>query len=251
MAGKDIINATNDAIKEIPRIKFVRFIAIFFLELTFSLVLPFLRRNLGERYFSIALIFFMGGTVIFVTTWLGQEVISVYIYTMLMVILSSYHLITILLRNRRGEEWHSRHEGDFLPFFHYLPKSTYWIIQGVYEPLFIVIVGAIFSYVAGNPLLAGFFNMIAFFMVARNLHQYRMHRENLLDERDAKIEAENRMQALEGSSAKDTKGFVIKGAASFSGEEKQLIGKKILPSDEFENMFKADITISKDDMRNT
>jgi len=252
MAGKDSINALNDAAFEVEQVKIIRFIIQFILDLTFSLVMPFLRRNFGERFFSLSMILFMGAAVTAVTFWLGKNNSFVYGYMAAVAVLSLYHLLVIFLRNRKGVVWHSRHEGDFLPFLHYLPKASYWMIEGFYEPLIIVITGAVVSYYT-DPAMASFFWFIAAAMVLRSRYAYRLHKEKMLDERDAQIEAENKMQALEGAATKDTKGFVIKGANSFTKEEKSLMGKKILNKDQYEELFPeaAEIKMSKDDMRGT
>ena len=165
----DTINTLGEAVNEMTQVKFARFVIKFMLDMSFVLVMPFLRRNFGERFFSITMITFMGIAVTAITTLLNANGVSVYGYMTITACLSIYHLVVIFRRNRKGEEWHARYEGDFLPFFHFLPKATYWMIEGLYEPLFVLIMGGIVAYFT-DPVLAGVFYTIAIFMVFRSIY---------------------------------------------------------------------------------
>jgi len=72
----------------------------------------------------------------------------------------------------------------------------------------------------------------------RNLsYHYRIHREQILNERDAKIEAEGKLMALEGATAKETKGYIIKGAKSLSIRDKKSSAKKFYHRMSLQNIF--------------
>jgi len=252
MAGRDTINALGESVNDMEQVKLARFVIKFILDMTFVLVMPFLRRNFGERFFSMTMVTFMVAGVTAMSAYLEKTGAPVYGYMTAVIVLSAFHLLVIFLRNRKGEQWHTRYEGDFLPFFRFLPKAGYWMIEGFYEPLFVLIAGGVVSYFT-DPILAGVFYTIAIFMVIRSRYHYRIHKEQILDERDNMIESECKMQALQGKTAKETKGFIIKGAGALSDKDKLALGKKILPKDEFEENFPeaAKITMSKDEMRKT
>ena len=140
--------------------------------------------------------------------------------------------------------------GDFLPFFHVLPKAGYWMIESVYEPLFVLSIGVMLNFL-GMQNIAGLLVVSAILMFLRSRYNYALYKTKMLDERDAMIEAEYAMEAINGASSRETKGYVIKGATSLSKEDKTILGKRILPKDEFEENFPdaAKITINKEDMR--
>ncbi|VAW42592.1 hypothetical protein MNBD_GAMMA01-1377 [hydrothermal vent metagenome] len=251
MAGAtDNINALNERLEQSELVQGYKFWIKFVLDMGFSLVMPILRRNFGERFFSPVMIVFVMTAVLIGGGLAGLSGAQLNIYMMVVALLSVFHMSVIFMRNRKNQEWHTRYEGDFLPFFHILPKSGYWMIESVYEPLFVLSIGVMFS-ILGMHNIAGLLVFSAVLMLLRSRYNYALYRTKMLDERDAMIEAEFAMEAINGASSKDTKGYVIKGATSLSKEDKTILGKRMLPKDEFEENFPeaAKITINKDDMR--
>jgi len=126
------------------------------------------------------------------------------------------------------------------------------MIESVYEPIFVLLVG-IALYFGGMQNIAGLLVASSALMFLRSRYNYALYKTKILDERDAMIEAEFAMQALNGSPSKETKGFIIKGANSLDPQDKKAMGKRILSNDDFEKNFPdaAKVTMSKDDMRST
>jgi len=253
MAGAtDNINALNERLEQSDLVQGYKFWIKFAFDMGFALVMPILRRNFGERFFSFVMVLFMGAAVLVATSWFQLSGIPLYSYMATIAVLSAFHMLVIFMRNRKGHEWHTRYEGDFLPFFQFLPKSGYWMIESVYEPLFVLSI-AIGFYFVEMQSLASLLAASSVLMFLRSRYNYGLYKTRILDERDAMIEAEYAMEALNGESSKETKGYVIKGAKSLNDQDKTALGKRILSSDEFEKNFPdaAKITMSKEDMRKT
>ena len=249
----DNINALQERLEQSELVQGYKFWIKFIFDMGFSLVMPILRRNFGERFFSFTMIFVMGAAVTGAAFFFGMSGTPLYAYMSLIALLSAIHLLVIFLRNRRGEQWHTRFEGDFLPIFTILPKSSnYWVIESIYEPLFVLSIATGFLFVEMQNI-AGLLAASALLMFARSRFNYGLHKTRILDQRDSMIEGEYAMEALNGSPSKETKGYIVKGAKALSEQDKTALGKKILSNDEFEKNFPeaAKITISKDEMRAT
>lgn len=174
-------------------------------------VVPFLRRDFGERYFGWINLFF-GYTVIANFAFLGN-IIGVAAgnrFSFLMtacwlsfVAMSLYHRWEISRKNRTGQEWHSMSMGtSILPF----PFSEEKIFKCI-EPALIFLAGVVLWKMTH---VVGLWLMISGLSLLVNNHLvYYFQRENILNIRDAQIEAQMMRPAMAGKPAKETAGFVI------------------------------------------
>jgi len=253
MAGAtDSINILHEAVEQSNVVQGYKFWINCVFDMGLALVMPINRRNFGERFFSFAIIVFMGASVLGASMFFGLEGMPLNIYLAGIVISSIIHLLVIFLRNRRGDQWHTRYEGDFLPIFNILPKASYWVIDGFYEPLFVALIGLAFFF-GGFESIAGLLTASSVLMFLRSRFNYGLHKTRILDQRDAMIEAQYAMEALNGEPPKQTKGYIVKGAKSLSQQDKTALGRDMLSNDTFEKNFPnaGNITITKDEMRET
>lgn len=252
MAGaRDGINILSNALQQNEHVIWYKFIIKFIFDCAFAIVLPILRHNLGERFFSLPVIAVMGVVMFLAGNRFGLTSTEINIYLAVLGLLSLFHWLIILLRNKRGEQWHTRYEGDYLPFFKFLPYAkNEWVIEGFYEPLLIVISAIVVSNF-GMAFFANFLLLIAVLMIIRVIFNYSLYKERLLDDRDAMIEAQHAMDAINGVPSKESKGFVIKGAKSLDTNDRKSIGRRRLSEETFNQHFPdvADITMSREEMR--
>jgi hypothetical protein len=170
-------------------------------------VVPFIRKDMGERYFGWLNLFF-GYTVVANFTFLlsiffGGPSQLMTLFWLAFIAASLYQRYQIARKNAAGVEWHSMYMGtSLLP----LPLSQEKIFKFV-EPACIYLAGHVlspFSSQVGWWLTfasAGLFvnNHIAFFN----------ERQAILDMRDAAIEAKFLSDALSGKPATQTAGLVV------------------------------------------
>ena len=180
-------------------------------------VIPFLRKDMGERYFGWLNIFF-GYTVVanfmFLGTILSMALgfvghpLSLSPQLMMLFWLSFigasiYHRREITRKNNTGLEWHSMYIGtSLLP----VPFSAEKIHKFI-EP------GLVFT---AGYLLYGFSGQVGLWLIlaagglfVNNHIVYYNERQTILDYRDAQIEAKYFSAALSGKPARETAGFVV------------------------------------------
>lgn len=174
-------------------------------------IVPFIRKNFGERYLSWMNLFFGYGVVVnlaFLANILGAAAGGRFSKLMVLayasfVGLSLYHRWEISRKNKRGEEWHSLYMGDsMLP----LPVSDEKLHK-FWEPLCVLVAGV---------LLAKFSALVSFWLVVsaislliHNHITYHFERQRLLILRDARLEAKYGPLAMAGAPASKTAGFII------------------------------------------
>lgn len=229
----DTINAVGHALNEHAR--GFRAFGLFLADLGFSLTMPLLRRNMGERYFSPFLIAVMSIFAISLSLVFKVNPTFISVYVGVIVLTSLYHLYVIAKRNRRDEEWHTRYEGDFNidVLVSKLPKGNdYWFKESVYEPLLVFITGLI----VGNVVDAGLGAVFLFsapWMILRSQYQRFLLRSAILDARDLRIESEQKISALNGEPAEDTKGYVVKNVNNMRPNDREALAKRMLDEKDF------------------
>lgn len=240
----DRINALSDALNNSTNVSIARFFVGLFADLGFALVMPLLRRNMGERFFSPFLIVLMSVFAYAMCHLMKVSATYVTWYLAALWLVSAYHLFVIFQRNRRNEPWHTRFEGDFLPIFSFLPKGkNYWFIEGFYEPLFVFVVGS-FVQLTLDTGLGSLFIFSSAWMVFRSRLRYMEYRTHVMNERDAMIEASYKMDALNGKPASETRGFIVKGVNSMKPEDKKAIARNMLEPDTFKKAFPDTVDFS-------
>jgi len=174
-------------------------------------IVPFTRRNFGERYFGWINLFF-AYTVVANFAFLGN-LIGVGLghgWSWLMVLCwlgfiaaSIWHRMEISRKNRASVEWHSMYTGDsILP----LPFSQEKIFK-FFEPAAVVTAGLLIWYFSGA---VGAWLVIGGISLLVNNHiVYFTQRQAILDIRDRQIEARYLSDAVAGKPAKQTGGFVL------------------------------------------
>ena len=233
--AKDSINALSHALTASTHIGMARWLMLLVMDILSSLTLPLLRKDFGERFFSPFWIFVMMIATIAICLQLNVNTTIINIYMGLLTVVCLYHLAVIFIRNHRKTIWHTRYEGEsnFLSIFRYLPKGTRaWWIEGLYEPMLVFAVGSLI-YLFIDAGLGTIFLLSSTAMMLRSRIRYWVWRESILDERDLMIESEYTLEALNGASPKDTKGYVVHSAVHMTPHEKRAKAKRMLTPEEF------------------
>lgn len=180
-------------------------------------IVPFVRKDFGERYLGWINLFF-GYTVVANFTFLGTVFAGLAgaflhigiggapimrLFWLAFVALSIYHRREIARKNKAGIRWHSMYMGtSILP----LPFSQETIYKFV-EPGLVVGCGWLLSGIATLP---GVWLMIAGVSLFVNNHiVYYNQRQAILDIRDAEIEAQGMSKAFAGRPANETNGLLV------------------------------------------
>jgi len=232
----DTINAAGHALNEQAR--GLRAFGMFLADLGFSLVMPLLRRNMGERYFSPFLIAVMSIFAITMSLVFKVNPTFISVYVGVIIVTSLYHLFVIAKRNRRDDEWHTRYEGDFNidVLVSKLPKgSNYWWRESFYEPLLVFVTGLIVGKFVDAGLGAVFL-FSAPWMILRSQYQRLLLRSTILDARDLRIESEQKISALNGEPAEDTKGYVVKNVKHMRPNDREALAKRMLDEKDFASL---------------
>src|SRR5690348_9037494 len=174
-------------------------------------VVPFIRKDFGERYLSwlnlffgytvVANFMFLGSMFSFLTRWGGQQFMS--LFWLAFIAMSLYRRWEINRRNNAGIEWHSMYMGtSLLP----LPFSEEKIYK-FFEPALVFAAGYLLDALSGQ---VGVWLMISAVALFINNHiAYYNERRAMLDMRDAQIEAKYLSAALAGKPVTETGGFVV------------------------------------------
>ncbi len=185
-----------------------------------------LRRNFGERYFSILPMFIYIGILCLLPTadrdsdtdiigdlTLWQSVTAV------LAVLTFYHAFVIWFRNNTGERWHSRYDGDSI--LDILPISRAWV-RLAYEPLFVFILAVIVGmYYPENPLIYPWLLAAPFFMILLERLNQSAARDVYLNAVDSHIESQHMSATLEGEPVRRTEGFVVRGISDVAPNKRK------------------------------
>jgi hypothetical protein len=181
-------------------------------------VVPFIRKDFGERYLGWLNLFF-GYTVVANFMFLGTLLMSLsgaflrhpsssspqlmFVFWLAFIGMSLYRRWEITRKNNAGVEWHSMYMGtSLLP----LPVSREKIYK-FFEPVIVYAVGHFLWAFSGQ---VGLWLMISAVALYVNNHiVFYNERRALLDMRDAQIEAKYLSAALSGRPANETAGFVV------------------------------------------
>jgi hypothetical protein len=170
-------------------------------------VVPFLRKDMGERYFGWLNLFF-GYTVVANFTFLGSLFFMgpsqlMTLLWLAFIAASLYQRRRITLRNNAGEAWHSMYMGTSLLPLPFTPEQIFKFI----EPVFVFLAGHLlwtFSTQVGLWL-----EIAAAGLFVNNHIVFYNERQAILDMRDAHIESKYLSAALSGKPAGETAGFVV------------------------------------------
>ncbi len=209
-------------------------------------VLVMLRRNFGEREFSFlyvvlqsVVILVVGGGLaspspdgVAIGGYSGSENFGIYSHQVaylvagLVFFLGVYHQLGIMGRNRRGERWHSKYDGDSLPIFNILPfSSSGFVVRMVYEPMFVFLLAVVIS--IANPLLGMWLAVSSIFLVFLSRIAFSGARDAYLDAVDAQIESEHMEASLNGSPPTETQGYVVRGVSDASSKDRGRMVKRL------------------------
>ena len=174
-------------------------------------VVPFIRKDFGERYLGWLNLFF-GYTVVANFTFLGSMIAvltrhggSQYmmLFWLAFIVTSLYRRLEINRKNNAGVEWHSMYLGtSLLP----LPFSREKIYK-FFEPVLVFGVGHLLWTFSGQVGLWLMISAVALFI--NNHIVFYNERRAMLDMRDAGIEAKYLSAALSGKPPNETAGFVV------------------------------------------
>jgi hypothetical protein len=174
-------------------------------------VVPFIRKDFGERYLGwvnlffgytvVANFFFLGNIIGMLTRQGGSTLMGC--FWLAFIAMSIYRRREITRKNNAGVEWHSMYIGtSILP----LPFSQEKIYK-FFEPAMVYIVGHLLWAFSGQ---VGLWLMLSSFCLLINNHiVFYNERRAILDMRDAQIESKYLGAALSGKPAKETAGFVV------------------------------------------
>jgi hypothetical protein len=180
-------------------------------------IVPFVRKDFGERYLGWLNLFF-GYTVVAVFTTVGTLFAGLAgpflhvgiggapimrLFWLAFVVLSIYHRREIARKNKAGVRWHSMYFGtSILP----LPFSQE-VVHKFAEPGIVILAGWLLS---GISTLPGVWLMLAGAALFVNNHiVYFNQRQAILDIRDAEIEAQSMSKAFAGRPANETNGLLV------------------------------------------
>ena len=176
-------------------------------------VVPFLRTNMGERYFSWINLMF-GMTAVGLFTGLGNVILSqgqthlswtieLAYYGVLG--LGVYHRFVIYRKNKRGVLWHSYCPGISLIR---LPGVSVETVAKWIEPAVLFALAYIAGQFHDRPLCL-WLNIGGFALLVHEQVAYYLQRQQLLDARDAMIESKNLGAVMAGRPMAQTAGYTI------------------------------------------
>ncbi len=186
-------------------------------------ILVLLRRNFGERYFNffMMVLYVVGLCVLpsIIGDGTGNRLVW-WSVTGLLATLTVYHALMIWKRNRNGQRWHSRYDGDVLPIFKILPGSDA-ATRMFYEPLFVLLIGIALHIESSGSFLGYWFYFASSMMVFLERLNQSAARDLYLNAVDAQIESQHMDAALEGERVKDTEGFIVRGISDVSVKKRE------------------------------
>jgi hypothetical protein len=191
-------------------------------------VVPFLRKDMGERYFGWLNLFF-GYTVVANFTFLGSLFFGgpsqlMTLFWMAFIAASLYQRRQIARKNAAGVQWHSMYMGtSLLP----LPLSPEKIFRFA-EPALVYLAGHFLS--AFSSAVGWWLTFAAAGLFVNNHIVFYNERQAILDMRDAQIESKYLSAALSGKPPAQTAGLVV------SESSMKLMGQDAGLKDAFANL---------------
>lgn len=230
------INALRNVFAEYARgpRAFVMLIA----DCLFSTNMPFLRVNIGVRTLSAFYVMVMSIAAIAMCFVMKVDPTFVLIYLGLLWAMTAYHLYSIYRRNVRDEPVHSRYPGDFViaPLVKKLPKGTnYWWLESFYEPLAVGITGLLI-YAFLDKGLGNFLLFTVPWMFLRSQYARMIYRNQMLDEMDAYLESQYKLDAINGKPASETAGVIVKNVNHMRPTQKEALARRLLGDKDFSEM---------------
>ncbi len=204
----------------------------------FSTNMPFLRVNIGERVLSAFFVMVMSIVAIAMCFVMKVDPTFVYIYLGLLWAMTIYHLFVIHRRNSNDKPVHTRYSGDFViaPVAKKLPKGTnYWWLESFYEPLLVGVTGLLIY----TFLDKGLGNLLLFtvpWMFLRSQYARMIYRNQMLDEMDAYLESQYKLDAINGKPASETAGVIVKNVNHMRPTQKEALAKRMLGDKDFSEM---------------
>lgn len=236
----DAIHGVGYALKQTTNARFARALMLILTEMGFSLLFPLIKHNMGERRISFWYITIMSGFALALAIVMQINPTYMAIYLSAVYLASAYHTFEIQRKNYKGILWHSFFHGFsiFEPLLVRLPfGKNFWAREIFLEPLLIMLIGkAIYLFL--DPGLGGLIGLSSMFMVIRGITLYRYHREEVLDQRDAMIEAEYALSVFEGASVQDTAGFTVPNVSQMRPADKQAVARSMLSEKDFATLSK-------------
>jgi len=170
-------------------------------------VVPFLRKDMGERYFGWINLFF-GYTVVANFTFLGSFFLGgpsqlMALFWMAFVLVSLFHRWQIASKNNAGVQWHSMYMGTSLLPLPFSPEKIFKFI----EPAVVFLAGHFLG--AFSSAVGWWLTFAAAGLFVNNHIVFFNERQAILDMRDAQIEAKFISAALSGKPATETAGLVV------------------------------------------
>lgn len=176
-------------------------------------VVVFFRKDFGERYLSWINLFFgyivvglfTGSALSLWNASNGSPVSAIMgAFYLAFVAASIAHRVAISRKNKAGQEWHSLYSGTpLLP----VPVPTEIMNKWV-EPALLGLLGILMTLLHIGMIAIWLF-IAALALALHEQISYHLQRQQLLDLRDARIEAKYWQAAMSGKPAKESKGFVI------------------------------------------
>lgn len=180
----------------------------------------FIRYKFGERYFNvvkIAIATLMMWTVIQAGLYLSQfsstaGLIATFLLLRVLwyayIIAALYHYVSILLRNRRGEVWHTQSYGlSHLYRIPFLQQFDDWVLYRVVEPVACIALAWVVTFI--NAPLGVWLYIAGIALLLRNNLAYMEQRSTLLDLMDERIHSQYLAAALSGASKTETLGWSV------------------------------------------
>jgi hypothetical protein len=174
-------------------------------------VVPFIRKDFGERYLSwlnlsfgysvVANFYFLGGLIGMLTRRGGSGMMG--LFWLAFVAMSVYRRREIAQKNNAGIEWHSMYLGTSLLPLPFSRESVYKF----FEPALVFALGHLLWTLSGQ---VGLWLMLSAFALFVNNHiVFYNERRAILDLRDAQIESKYLSAALSGKPVSETAGFTV------------------------------------------
>ena len=181
------------------------------------------RRNFGERYFSV--VSFVLSMSMFATFgfMMDGERIGLHVcFAIVAIVMGVWHQLEIFRRNRRGEVFHSYYDGDSFQWFYRVFGENNSNVARFWEPLFVFLLGFFLSVMFRQSNFVQWTALGSFALFAKANMEFNVWRHRVLDVIDAQIESKNMQAAVEGKKPKETQGFQICGIPKhYSQEQRQ------------------------------
>ncbi|GAB1257265.1 hypothetical protein NBRC116494_17670 [Aurantivibrio plasticivorans] len=233
----DSINTLGNAIEETTRGP--KAIGLFIADCGAALNLPFLKKDIGERMLSPFFVLVMSVVAIAMCHVMKVDPTIMVVYLGLLWGMTGYHLFSIYRRNKEDKPIHSRCPGDFViaPLVKRLPKGTdYWWIDGFYEPLIVLLFGLLIRGLIDEGL-GSILIICAPWLFLRSQYSRMLHRSKMLDEMDAYLESQYKLDAFNGKPASETAGVIVKNVNNMRPREKEALAKRMLDEKDFASLY--------------